>query len=74
MALGANALDKHANCFALINDWTEIIFIENGNYVKHNCSMAAEASLNENSIEFKQVQGKLLSLNKALTSSLQDNK
>jgi hypothetical protein len=33
-ALGANALNKRANCFALMNDGTEIIFIENVNYLK----------------------------------------
>ncbi|MDR0820227.1 MAG: LTA synthase family protein [Endomicrobium sp.] len=73
-ALGTNALDKHANHFALINDGTEIIFIENGNYVKHNRSMMTETSLSENNSEFKQMQEKLLSLDKALISLLQNNK
>jgi len=59
-------LDKHANYFALINDGTEIIFIENGNYVEHKCSKATKTSFNENSIGFKQMQEKLLFLNKAL--------
>jgi hypothetical protein len=45
-----------------------MIFIENGNYVKYNRSIATETSLSENSSEFKQMQEKLLSLDKALTS------
>jgi hypothetical protein len=32
---GTNALDEHVNHFALTNDGIEMIFIENGNYVKH---------------------------------------
>jgi hypothetical protein len=51
--LETNVLDKHANRFALINDGTEMIFVENGNYVKHNRSIATETSLSENSSEFK---------------------
>ncbi len=73
-ALGTNALDKHENHFALINDGAEMIFIENGDYVKHNHSIATETSLSESSSEFKQMQEKLLSIDKALTSLLQNSK
>jgi hypothetical protein len=42
---GINALDEHAKHFASINYGIEMVFIENGNYVKHNRSIATEASL-----------------------------
>jgi hypothetical protein len=52
----------------------EIIFIENGSYLKRNSSIITEILLDENSVEFEQMQKKLFSLSKALTSSLRDNK
>ncbi|WP_374128748.1 LTA synthase family protein [Candidatus Endomicrobiellum agilis] len=73
-ALGTNALDKQARHFALINDGTDIIFVEKNNYVKHNRSMLTGASLDENGSEFKRLRETLLSLDKALTSLLQSNK
>jgi hypothetical protein len=64
--------DKHAN--RLINDRAEMIFIGNSNYVKHSRLIAIGTSLSENSSEFKQMRKKLLSLDKTLTSLLQNNK
>lgn len=73
-ALGTNALDKDANHFALINDGTDTIFVKNNDYIKHNRSMVTGTSLDRNSNEFKQMQETLLSLDKALTSLLRNNK
>jgi phosphoglycerol transferase MdoB-like AlkP superfamily enzyme len=73
-ALGTNALDKNANHFALMSCGTDIVFVKNNNYIKHNRSMLTETSLDRNSDELKQMQETLLSLDKTLSSTFQNNK
>jgi len=72
-ALGTNALDKTARHFALLNDGSNIIIVENGDYIRHNREQTIDSSLEENNPKYKDLQETLLFLDKALIETLRKN-
>jgi phosphoglycerol transferase MdoB-like AlkP superfamily enzyme len=73
-AVGTNMFDKDANHFALICDGPNIVFVEGEHYISNNRVNVVESSLSKDDEKYALMNDTLLSLDKAITESIEYNR